>query len=171
MVAVRFALATILLAACSSPAAPPASPASPPQPGAAPEAPPASAQARDITHPCSMISAEEVAAIAGFPVTATDEQFRCKFTDAKAGWLSVKLMEASLTSAKDICEYASAKRTVVTGVGDAASYFGSTACVKVGDVMIVVDGASVAEHSPQLGHSGAENVFVLIGKTIAGRIP
>jgi hypothetical protein len=118
-----------------------------------------------------MITAEEVGAIVGFPVTSTDEQFRCTFTDAKAGWLSVKLMEAQLKAAKDICEYAPSKRTVVTGVGDAASYFGSTACVKVGDVMIVVDGASVAEHSAQLGKSGADNVFVVIGKTIAGRIP
>jgi hypothetical protein len=175
MVVVRFAVATLLLAACGTP---PASPQAPPpsSPAASPTATPAaasptSAASRDITKPCSMISAEEVGAIVGFPVTATDEQFRCKFTDARAGWLSVSLMEASLTSAKEICEYAPSKRTVVSGVGDSASYFGSTVCVKVGDVAIIVDGASVAEHSEQMRNSGENNVFVLVGKTIAGRIP
>jgi hypothetical protein len=43
--------------------------------------------------------------------------------------------------------------------------------VKVGDVAIIVDGASLAERSAQLGTSGADNAFILIGKTIAGRIP
>ncbi len=125
----------------------------------------------DVTRPCSMITADEVAAIVGFPLTMTDEQFRCKFTDAKGGWLSVSLLEASLKSAKDICEYAPSKRTNVPGVGDSASYFGSTVCVKLGDVAIIVDGANVAERSPQLQRSGAENVFIVIGKTIASRIP
>lgn len=118
-----------------------------------------------------MISAEEVGAIVGFAVTMTDEQFRCKYTDAKGGYLTLSLMEASLRSAKEICDYAPDKRTVVTGVGDSASYFGSTACVKLGDVAIIVDGASVAERSTQLGQSGANNVFILIGKTVASRVP
>jgi len=118
-----------------------------------------------------MITADEVAAIVGFSVTMTDEQFRCKFTDAKGGWLSVSLLEASLRSAKEICEYAPSKRTVVAGVGDSASYVGSTACIKLGDVAIIVDGASVAERSQPLQRSGAENVFIVIGKTIASRIP
>jgi hypothetical protein len=134
-------------------------------------APAVSVVARDITKPCSMISASEVGPIVGFSVVATDEQYRCKFTDGKNGYLTVKLMEAQLKAAKDICEYAPSKRTQVAGVGDSASYLGSTACVKVGDVAIIVDGANVAEHSAQLGKSGADNVFILIGKTIAGRIP
>jgi len=127
--------------------------------------------ARDITKPCSMISASEVGAIVGFSVVPTEEQFRCKFTDGKNGYLTVKLMEAQLKAAKDICEYAPSKRTQVSGVGDSASYVGSTACVKVGDVMIIVDGANVAERSAQLGTSGADNAFILIGKPIASGIP
>ena len=179
MTLARFAFAAVLLTACSHNDA--ATPPAQPQPQAAPAPPPttgsdspaaaAGAAAPDITKPCSMISAAEVSAIVGFPVTAADEGYRCKFTDAKSGWLSLSLMEAQLKSAKDICDYAPAKRTNVAGVGDRTSYLGSTVCTILGDVAIIVDGASVAEHSEQLRKSGADNVFVVIAKTVADRIP
>lgn len=118
-----------------------------------------------------MITAEEVSAIVGFAVSATDEDFRCKYSDTKGGYLTLALLEAALRSAKEICEYAPDKRTVVTGVGDSASYFGATACVKVGDVAIVIDGPNLADSSDALRKSGAENPMILIGKTVAARIP
>jgi hypothetical protein len=176
----RFALAT-LVAACShndaatppaqpTPSPPPAPP--PPATGSATATPAAASPGSpDITKACSMISAAEVSAIVGFPVTATDEGFRCKFTDAKSGWISLELMQAELRGTKDICEYAKDKRTNVAGVGDRTSYFGSTVCTILGDVAIIVDGANVAEHSEQLRKSGADNVFVLVAKTVASRIP
>ena len=118
-----------------------------------------------------MISAAEVTAIVGFTVTSVDERFRCKFPDAKNGWISLELIEASSRGAKQICEYAKDKRTVVPGVGDSTSYFGSTVCVKLGDVAIIVDGANIGERSDQLRKSGIDNVFVQIGKTVASRVP
>jgi hypothetical protein len=178
---VRSALATsLLLAACSHTdrAAPSSQTASPPSASTTSPAAPAGTPAPsapaaggfDISKPCSMITAAEVSAIVGFTVTSVDEGFRCKFPDSKGGWASLKLMEASLKSATEICDYAKAKRTVVPGVGDSTSYFGATVCTKVGDVAIIVDGADVAERSAQLQKSGAENPFVLIAKTVAGRI-
>jgi hypothetical protein len=118
-----------------------------------------------------MITAEEVSRIVGFAVTAHDEQFRCKFTDAKNGWIQLELMESTSRSAHDICAYAPDKRTTVPGVGDSASYFGSTACVKLGDVMIVVDGSNLAGHSDALGKSGADKVEIKVAKLVASRIP
>lgn len=38
-------------------------------------------------------------------------------------------------------------------------------------VAIIVNGSDFAEHSPQLGGRGADNVEIKIGQTIAGRIP
>ncbi|HSN26246.1 MAG TPA: hypothetical protein VLT45_08170 [Kofleriaceae bacterium] len=118
-----------------------------------------------------MITAAEVSGIVGFPVTAQDDGFRCKFVDAKQGWLQVELMEASSRGAHDICEYAPAKRTVVPGVGDSASYLGATACVKLGDVAIVVDSSNLAEHSAELGKSGADSPSIRVAKLVASRIP
>jgi len=140
-------------------------------PGAGSAAAAPAAGSADITKPCTMITAAEVGAIVGFTVTATDEQFRCKFSDSKGGYLTLALMEASLRSAKEICEYAPDKRTVVAGVGDSASYFGATTCVKLGDVAIIVDGPNLAESSDALRKAGAENPMILIAKTVASRIP
>jgi len=150
--------------------------ARPPQPVVAAQPPvaraqPASGSGADIKRPCSMITAAEVSGIVGFTVTAHDDQFRCKFVDGKTGWLSLELMESTSRSARDICEYAPDKRTAVPGVGDAASYFGATACVKLGDVAIIVDGANLAEHSDALGHAGAQKPEILVAKLVASRIP
>ena len=57
------------------------------------------------------------------------------------------------------------------GVGDSASYFGATACVKLGDVAIIVDGANLAEHSDALGKSGAESPYIAVAKLVASRVP
>jgi hypothetical protein len=154
--------------------APPVAQAQPPVAQAQPpvaQARPASGSGADIKHACSMITAAEVSGIVGFTVTAQDDQYRCKFVDGKAGWLSLELMESTSRSAHDICEYAPDKRTAVPGVGDAASYFGATACVKLGDVAIVVDGANLSEHSDALGHSGAQKPEILVAKLVASRIP
>lgn len=118
-----------------------------------------------------MITAAEVSSIVGFDVTVQDDGFRCKFVDDKHGWLQLELMESTSRGAADICGYAPDKRTVVPGVGDAASYFGATACVKLGDVAIIVDGADLAEHSSALGRSGAESPYILVAKLVASRIP
>lgn len=118
-----------------------------------------------------MITAAEVSGIVEFPVTARDEQFRCKFVDAKNGWLQLELMESTSRSADEICKYAPDKRTAVPGVGDSASYFGATACVKLGDVAIIVDGSNLAEHSAALGKSGADKPEIRVAKLVASRIP
>lgn len=118
-----------------------------------------------------MITAAEVSGIVGFAVTAHDEGFRCKFVDPKNGWLQLELMEWTSRSAKDICEYARDKRTVVPGVGDSASYFGATACVKLGDVAIIVDASNLAADSPEIHRSGAETPQIRVAKLVASRIP
>jgi hypothetical protein len=118
-----------------------------------------------------MISAEEVSSIVGFTVTSVDNQFECKYPDAKNGYVTVSLLQAQLKIAKDICDYAPDKRTRVPGIGDSTSYLGATVCVRLGDVAIIVDGSNIAMDSPAIHHGGAENPFVLIGKTIASRIP
>jgi hypothetical protein len=144
-------------------------PSSPPAQTAAPAPTPGSGY--DVRRPCSMITAAEVSSILQFPVTAHDEQYQCKFVDAKNGWLSLELMEASLRNAKEICEYAPDKRTVVPGVGDSASYFGGNACVKLGDVAIIVDGSNLGERSDATRKSGADMAEILVAKLVASRIP
>ena len=118
-----------------------------------------------------MISEGDVSGIVGFTVTAHDEGYRCKFVDAKNGWIQLELMEWTSRSAKDICEYAPDKRTVVPGVGDAASNFGATACVKRGDVAIIVDASNLAADSPEIHRSGAEMPQIRVAKRVASRIP
>jgi hypothetical protein len=118
-----------------------------------------------------MITAAEVSSILQFPVTAQDEHYRCKFTDAKGGWLSLELMEASSRSAKEICEYAPDKRTTVAGVGDSASYVGATLCVKLGDVAIIIDGANLAEDSPAIHVPAERGPEVQVARLVVSRIP
>lgn len=175
----RTVIALLVVAGCGRNASPPPPSSTPAAPPAAPTpvavAPAGSVAGAgsgyNIDKACTMITAAEVSGIVGFPVTAHDEGFRCKFVDAKQGWLQLELMDWASRGAHDICDYAQAKRTVVPGVGDRASYLGATACVKVGDVAIIIDGANLAEHSPALGHSGAESPYILVGKLVATRIP
>lgn len=100
-----------------------------------------------------------------------DDGYRCRFNDAKQGWLQVELMDWTSRSAHDICDYAHDKRTVVPGVGDEASYLAATACVKRGDVAIVVDSSNLAEHSAELGRSGVDSPSIRVAKVVASRIP
>ena len=118
-----------------------------------------------------MITAAEVSDIVGFAVTASDEHFRCKFVDPKNGWLQLELMEWTSRSAKEICEYAPDKRTAVPGVGDSASNFGATACVKLGDVAIIVDATNLAADSPSLHRPLPESPQIRVAKLVASRIP
>lgn len=170
----RYVFAVVVAAACGRNAAPP-SPSPPPVASGAvvsmPAPPPAAGSGRDVRRPCTMITAAEVAGIVGFNVTVQDDGFRCKFVDAKQGWLQLELMESTSRSAAEICGYAPDKRTIVPGVGDSASYLGATACVKLGDVAIIVDGANLAARSDALGRSGAQNPYILVAKLVAPRIP
>jgi hypothetical protein len=174
-------LAVALLVACTShdhdnqrqptpPPTPTPTPAPVATPSATPAAPAAPAAAAP-SQPCSKISAAEVTAIVGFPVTAQDEGYRCKFVDAKNGWLQVELMPWSSRSAHDICAYGGDKRTVVPGVGDEAAYFGATACVKRGDVAIVVDATNLSVDSPAMHSRGAGTVQIRVAQLVATRIP
>jgi hypothetical protein len=165
------AVAPLALIACAQHDRSPVASPPPPQQATAPASPAAPGSGYDVRRPCSMITAAEVSEILQFPVTANDEQYRCKFVDAKNGWLSLELMEASSRGAKETCEYAPDKRTAVPGVGDSASYFGATVCVKLGDVAIIVDGANLAEHSDALRGSGADKPEVRVAKLVSSRIP
>jgi len=118
-----------------------------------------------------MITAAEVSDIVGFAVTAHDEQFRCKFVDAKNGWLELELMEWTSRSAHDICSYAPDKRTAVPGVGDSASNLGAEVCAKVGDVAIIVDASNLAADSPALHRPVTDSPQVRVAKLVASRIP
>lgn len=118
-----------------------------------------------------MITAAEVSGIVGFPVTAHDEGFRCKFVDAKNGWLELELMESTSRSAKDICEYGGTKRTAVPGVGDSASFLGATVCVKLGDVAIIVDASNLAVDSPEIHRRPPETPEIRVAKLVVSRIP
>jgi hypothetical protein len=144
-------------------------PSSPPAQTAAPA--PTSGSGHDVRQPCSMITAAEVSGILQFTVTATDEHYRCKFVDAKGGWLSLELMEASSRSAKATCEYAPDHRKPIAGVGDSASYLGATLCVKLGDVAIVVDGGNLAEDSAAIHAPAERGPEVLVARLVASRIP
>ena len=84
-----------------------------------------------------------MSALLGTAVSAaTDEHFRCKYAVGK-GWLETKLMDISLKISRDIYEYNKAHGKAVSGVGDNAYVLGATLAVKVGDVLVVVDGSNV----------------------------
>lgn len=79
----------------------------------------------------------------GTPVSAaTDEKFRCKYT-VGSGWLETKLMDISLKMTRDILDYNKTRGQAVPGVGDQAYVLGATLAVKLGDVLIVVDGSNM----------------------------
>ena len=96
-----------------------------------------------LDRPCSFVTVDEMSALLGTGISAaTDEHFRCKY-GVGSGWLETKLMDISLKISKDIYEYNKAHGKAVPGVGDAAYVLGATLAVKVGDVLVVVDGSNV----------------------------
>jgi len=101
------------------------------------------ASAPSLDRPCSFVSAADMSTLLGTTVaTATDEKFRCKYTSG-TGWLETKLMDFSLKITKDILDYNKARGQAVPGVGDQAYVLGATLAVKLGDVVIVVDGSNM----------------------------
>ena len=99
--------------------------------------------APSLDRPCSFVSAADMSSLLGTAVTgATDEKFRCKYA-VGSGWLETKLMDFSLKMTKDILDYNKARGTAVPGVGDQAYVVGATLAVKLGDVVIVVDGSNM----------------------------
>lgn len=99
--------------------------------------------APSLDRPCSFVSAADMSTLLGTPVAAaTDEKFRCKYT-VGTGWLETKLMDFSLKMTKDILDYNKTRGQAVPGVGDQAYVLGATLAVKLGDVVIVVDGANM----------------------------
>jgi len=103
----------------------------------------AQASAPSPDRPCSFVSAADMSSLLGVTVTgAVDEKFRCKYT-VGSGWLETKLMDFSLKMTKDILDYNKARGQAVPGVGDQAYVLGATLAVKLGDVVIVVDGSNM----------------------------
>lgn len=99
--------------------------------------------APSLDRPCSFVSAAEMTTLLGATVSAaTDEKFRCKYT-VGSGWLETKLMDFSLKMTKDILEYNKARGAAVPGIGDQAYVLGATLAVRLGDLIIVVDGANL----------------------------
>lgn len=104
---------------------------------------PLQATAPSLDRPCSFVSAADMSTLLGTAVSsATDEKFRCKYT-VGTGWLETKLMDASLKITRDILDYDKAHGEPVAGVGDQAYVLGATLAVKLGDVVIVVDGSEM----------------------------
>ena len=100
------------------------------------------AQPPSLDRPCSFVSASDMSALLGVAVSAaTDEKFRCKYTVGN-GWLETKLMDYSLKISRDIFDYNKAHGQAMPGVGDQAYLLGATLAVKLGDVVIVVDGSN-----------------------------
>ena len=102
-----------------------------------------SSPAPSLDRPCSFISAADMTTLLGTAVAgATDEKFRCKYT-VGSGWLETKLLDFSLKITRDILDYNKVRGQAMPGVGDQAYVLGATLAVKLGDVVIVVDGSNM----------------------------
>jgi hypothetical protein len=102
-----------------------------------------STPAPSLDRPCSFVSAADMSTLIGTPVSGVvDEKFRCKYA-VGSGWLETKLMDASLKITRDIVDYNKARGQAIPGVGDQAYVLGATLAVKLGDVVIVVDGSNM----------------------------
>ena len=102
-----------------------------------------SGSAPSLDRPCSFVTGDEVSSILGTKVTAaTDEHFRCKYT-VGSGWLESKLLDLALKVTRDLYDYNRTHGKPVAGVGDQAYVLGATLAVKLGDVVIVVDGSNL----------------------------
>lgn len=120
-------------------------------------------QAPSVERPCSFASAADMSTLLGTRVTAaTDEHFRCKYT-VGSGWLETKLMDISLKMTRDIYDYNKAHGKAMPGVGDQAFVLGATLAVKLGDVVIVVDGSNMPKPP---GDAALKNVATKIVRQI-----
>ena len=97
-----------------------------------------------VEQPCSFITADEMSQLLGAAATVQDDGFRCKY-NVGDGWLQVELMEFASASAADIWDYDKAHGTSTSGVGDEAYIFGAAIVVKLGDVLIDVDGNNLPQ--------------------------
>ena len=100
--------------------------------------------APSLDRPCSFVSASDMSSLLGTAVSAaTDEKFRCKYV-VSSGYLETKLMDYSLKVTRDILDYNKARGQAMAGLGDQAYVLGATLAVKLGDVVIVVDGSNMS---------------------------
>jgi hypothetical protein len=123
----------------------------------------ATAGIADVTRQCSFLTAAEVSAALGGSATVSDLGFRCKYL-VGTGYLQLELLDASLANTQQIYDYDKHHGTPVSGIGDEAYIFGAAIVVKVGDVVVALDGNNL---SPPAGNAALTTLATKVVSRIA----